>query len=171
MYDPTIFDNLKVALENQLYDLDTIDEHIHICGRKDLMDFAVMSRTFALQFVLREDETTKAELMLKTELTDLAGEILEDLDSDPRCSLHLRFTKTVMNPTLQCQAIEQAMTTIWEQDIQMIQTLSSTFGSSSSSMQNTIDVIFHPRLNEENMEELPLFLMHVLETVAMLNDL
>lgn len=171
MYDPTIFDNLKVALENQLYDLDTIDEHIHICGREDLMDFAVMSRTFALQFVLREDETTKAELMLKTELTDLAGEILEDLDSDPRCSLHLRFTKTVMNPTLQCQAIEQAMTTIWEQDIQMIQTLSSTFGSSSSSMQNTIDVIFHPRLNEENMEELPLFLMHVLETVAMLNDL
>ncbi|MNC74438.1 hypothetical protein D3C75_1257940 [compost metagenome] len=29
MFDPTIYDNLKVAFENYLYDLDNLDENIH----------------------------------------------------------------------------------------------------------------------------------------------
>ena len=171
MYDPTIFDNLKVSLENQLYDLDILDERIHIRNRRDVMDFAVMSRTFALQFVLREDETTSVELMLKTELDDLAAEILERSNSEPGCSIHLQFMKQLTQPDLQCREIEQALTMIWEQDIKITQTLSSTFGASTSNVLNTIDVAFRPRLNEENMNELSSFLTHVLETLSMLNNL
>ena len=169
LYDPTVFDNLKVALENQLYDLDTLDEHIHICNRRDVMDFAVMSRTLAIQFVLRENETTTVELMLTTELADLAGEILEHPDSEPGCSLQLQFTKRLTNPATECPEIEQTLNTIWEQDIQVTQTLSSIFGAAKSDVLNTIDVAFRPRLNEENMNELSPFLAHVLETLQMLN--
>ena len=171
MYDPTIFDNLKVSLENQLYDLDILDERIHIRNRRDVMDFAVMSRTFALQFVLREDETTSVELMLKTELDDLAAEILERSNSEPGCFLHLQFIKQLENPSMQCQAIEQVLTTIWEHDIGITQTLSSTFGAPTLNVLNTIDVAFRPRLNEENMNELSSFLTHVLETLSILNNL
>ena len=33
MYDPTVFENLKVAFENQVYDLDTIEREIRIINR------------------------------------------------------------------------------------------------------------------------------------------
>ncbi|MBE1554672.1 hypothetical protein [Sporosarcina limicola] len=41
MYDPTIFENLKVAFENQVYDLDNLDQKITITNRIDRMDFAI----------------------------------------------------------------------------------------------------------------------------------
>ncbi|MEI0739291.1 hypothetical protein VQ056_26320 [Paenibacillus sp. JTLBN-2024] len=52
MFDPTIFENLKVALENQLYDLDNIDGLIRIIGRDDRLEMSVMSREFAIRFEL-----------------------------------------------------------------------------------------------------------------------
>ena len=53
MFDPTVYDNLKVAFENYLYDLDNLDESIHITHRKDQLEMASMSREFILQFSLR----------------------------------------------------------------------------------------------------------------------
>ena len=44
MFDPTVFDNLKVAVENEFYDLDNLDRIIDITNRRDLLDMAVMSR-------------------------------------------------------------------------------------------------------------------------------
>ena len=52
MYDPTIFDNLKVAFENQVYDLDNLENEITITNRIDRMDFAVMGREFTIEFTL-----------------------------------------------------------------------------------------------------------------------
>ena len=36
MFDPTIFENLKVGIENAVYDLDNLDEIIRVTDRKDL---------------------------------------------------------------------------------------------------------------------------------------
>ena len=35
MYDPTVFENLKVAFENLLYDMDNIERKINITNRTD----------------------------------------------------------------------------------------------------------------------------------------
>lgn len=168
MYDPTIFDNLKVALENQLYDLDTLEEQIEIRNRRDVMDFAVLSREFALRFVLRSSPDIETEVILRASVRDLAGEIMEDPDTNPACSLALQFHKKIAIPSHQCPKIEQALQKIWEEEIVITQTLSYVFGAEEAGMLNIIEVAFIHRLTEENMTDLSSFLNHVLETLSFL---
>ncbi|KPV55085.1 periplasmic component, partial [Paenibacillus sp. A3] len=48
MFDPTIFDNLKVVLEGHLYDLDA-EQTIRVIGREDFIDLASMKRIFSMR--------------------------------------------------------------------------------------------------------------------------
>lgn len=76
MFDPTIYDNLKVAFENYLYDLDNLDESIHITHRRDQLELASMSREFTLRFCLRNHTAVTAEVVLRSSLQAIAAEIL-----------------------------------------------------------------------------------------------
>ncbi|MBD7908575.1 hypothetical protein [Sporosarcina gallistercoris] len=169
MYDPTIFDNLKVALENQLYDLDTLEEQIEIRNRRDVMDFAVLSREFALRFVLRKHPEIEVEVMLRASVHDLAGEIMEEPNANPACSLSLCFQKNVVDPKVECTGIEKVMASIWEQDIELKQTIRYVYGEENPELLNDIEAKFKPRLTEDNMTELSLFLEHVLDTLHVLS--
>ncbi|GKV69686.1 hypothetical protein NCCP2716_21840 [Sporosarcina sp. NCCP-2716] len=171
MYDPTIFDNLKVALENQLYDYEAIEEMIEIHDREDVMDFAVLARKFVLVFVLKDKPEIEASLILRAGVKDLAGEIMDLPNSQPGCTLALRFTKACANPDDECPAIEHVFGSIWEGEIELSQTVSYTFGERPHNMQNTIDAVFQKRLTEENMNEMPVFLQHVMDTLHVLNRL
>lgn len=71
MFDPTVFDNLKVAMENTVYDLDNLDSRIDITQRIDRLEMSVMSREFAVQFRLREHPSVTAEIQLKADLNNL----------------------------------------------------------------------------------------------------
>lgn len=73
MYDPTIFENLKVAFENQVYDLDNLDRKITITNRIDRMDFSILARDFAVQFTLVNQPDVTAEIVLGASVEDLAG--------------------------------------------------------------------------------------------------
>lgn len=169
MYDPTIFDNLKVALENHLYDLDTIEEQIEIRNRRDVMDFAVLSREFALGFVLRNHPEIEVEVMLRASVRDLAGEIMEDPNANPACSLSLCFQKNVVDPAVECAGIEQVMASIWEQDVELTQTIRYVYGEKNPQLMNSIEAAFKPRLTEDHMTALSLFLEHVLDTLHVLS--
>ncbi|WP_432352889.1 hypothetical protein [Sporosarcina sp. A2] len=169
MYDPTIFDNLKVALENQLYDLDTLDEQIEIQNRRDVMDFAVLSREFALHFVLRNHPEIDVEVILHAGVGDIAGEIMEDPKANPACSLSLCFQKSVLDPQTECAGIEQVMASIWEEDIELTQTIRYVYGKADLKLMNSIEAVFKTRITEENMTELSTFLEHVLDTLHVLN--
>lgn len=171
MYDPTIFDNLKVAFENRIYDLDTVEEQIDIRNRRDVMDFALMSREFSLRFVLRSQPAVEVEVILRAGVQDLAGEIMDDPASDPASSLLINFYKQMAVPTRQCPKIEHVMQEIWEEEIELTQTLSYVFGAGEPGLQNTIGVVFIPRLTEENMKDINPFLDHVLEALSMLDSL
>ncbi|PQP87056.1 hypothetical protein CPT76_26000, partial [Paenibacillus sp. AR247] len=77
MFDPSIFDNLKVAVENLVYDLDNLDGVVRVTGRDDRMEMSVMSREFAIRFVRSGNEAVTAEIGLAASLADLAAELLE----------------------------------------------------------------------------------------------
>jgi len=83
MYDPTIFENLKVAFENHIYDLDNIDRIITIMNRVDRIDLSVLAREFSIQFALVDQPEVTAEIVLEASLQDLAGEILEWTEINP----------------------------------------------------------------------------------------
>ena len=169
MYDPTIFENLKVAFENHVYDLDNIDRKITITNRVDRMDFSILAREFAIQFKLVGQQDVTAEIGLEASTKDLAGEILELPGQNPGCTLYLRFTKRIQNVNIQCKQVEKALNAIWEDEIELTQTLSIVYGQEMSNYLNKIELKFKPKINEENIGDISDFLYHVLETLGMLN--
>ncbi|VEF49410.1 group-specific protein [Bacillus freudenreichii] len=170
MYHPTHFENLKVAFENRIYDLDNIDEKITIVNRSNRTDFAVLSRELSIQFTLVDQPDVTAEVLLAASLEDLAGEILETYDATYGCTLFLRFYKHVHDAREQCVKIEEALYAVWENDIELKQTLSFTYGEDAPGYLNQIEVKFKVKISEENMREIPPFLEHVLKTLEVLND-
>lgn len=171
MYDPTVFENLKVAFENQIYDLDTIEHVVRITNRIDQMDFAVLNRKFAVQFTLFDKEDVSAEISLEASVQDLANEILEVPGQNPGCTLAVRFHKHVQREMEQCRQIEEALNDIWENEVLVVQTLSFLYGEDPSGFTNKIEVKFKTKIDEENMQEIPDFLHSVLEALYVLNDI
>lgn len=170
MYDPTIFENLKVVFENDVYDLDNIERKITITNRRDQMDFAVLTREFALQFSLVEQYEVSAEIVLTASVTDLAGEILERTEKDLGCTLLLRFTKSIQGVE-RCKEIEQALKGIWEDEIDLTQTLSFGYEQETVHYLNHIELKFKRKINEAHMHEIEDFLAHVLLSLEVLHKI
>lgn len=168
MFDPTVFDNLKVAFENQLYDLDNLDKDITIVSRHDRMEMATMSREFRLGFTLRENAEVTAEICLEASLRDLADEILEEPEKNPGCTLRLFFYMTVEEPEMECPVIESILTQIWTPPSRPEQTLQYTYDKQQTHYQNTAEVRFDRKVNENQMEDLPNLIDHILDSLEAL---
>ncbi|WP_314728294.1 hypothetical protein [Bacillus sp. Marseille-Q3570] len=170
MYDPTIFDNLKVAFENYVYDLDNVSGEVSISNRKDKLEMATMSRAFSLQFTLADQKDVTAEILLGASLQDLAAEILETSGEKPGCTLLVRFYKQVEDVEAECSQIEAGMQTIWSQR-PLTQTISFVYGPDQPVFMNTIEVGFNRKINEDQIEDIPALVDHILETLEQLNSM
>ncbi|MFF2888772.1 hypothetical protein [Paenibacillus sp. NPDC057967] len=171
MFDPTIFDNLKVAFENELYDLDNLDRIIDITGRKDVLDMAVMSREFSVSFRLAgSGDGVTAELVLDTSLRDLSAEILGLQGEKAACSLVILFHTEVEADGLEtrCREIERCIADIWMPEKVPVQTLSRVFGENSERYRNRVELRFSRRIGEEQMEDIPELIEHAVRTLAAL---
>ncbi|PYE49599.1 hypothetical protein HUB98_10285 [Paenibacillus barcinonensis] len=165
MFDPTIYDNLKVAIENYIYDLDNLDERIHVTHRRDQLDMASMSRVFTLQFCLREKAGITAELVLKSALEDTAAEILETPGSQPGCGLELRFALvTTKQPELLCPDIQAIMQEYWPSQ-RTLQRIHYTFGETPASFNVASSVYFDRKVNEDQMQDMPELCHHMLHVL------
>ncbi|WP_040225114.1 hypothetical protein [Bhargavaea cecembensis] len=165
MFDPTVFENLKVAFENRLYDLDNLDEIISITGRSDLMDFAVLGRSLSLRFIRTGQPDVEAEICLSAGAEELAGEILEKSVPDPGCTLAVRFFAKMERISTGCERIEAMLNRIWEEGIRVEQTLSFVYPQEEPVWLNRIEAKFHAKLGEENINELGPFIDSVLEAM------
>jgi hypothetical protein len=170
MFDPTVFDNLKVAFENQLYDLDNLAGQMRIINRVDRLDLSVLSREFALRLKLADHGSVHAEIRLEASLKDLATEILEMPGDTPGCALGLRFYLDVEDVTGQCQRIQQILQDIWQPESPPVQTLSFVFGEDRVIYMDTVELKFHRQINEEQMADIPELIEHVLHTLAALEE-
>lgn len=171
MFHPTIFENLKVAFENRIYDLDSLDGEIDILNRADRMDFAIMKRELAISFSLLGKPDTTVELILEASLKELSDEILERKRANPGCALRLRFKRHIQDESKQCKKIAEELSKVWEDDIDVKQTLSREFGKKEDVVLNTIVAKFKPKLSEEHIPEIPEFLEHVLASLEALNEI
>lgn len=171
MFDPTVFDNLKVALENQIYDLDNLDRRLDITNRIDRLEMAVMSREFVLQFTLPDRKEVSAEIQLTASLKDLAMEILEQPGGKPACSLGLRFSMQLVDVAVQCEKIERILMSIWSPELPPIQTISHIYGLESPIYTNTIELSFNRKISEDQMEDMGELVEHMLQTLQKLNGI
>lgn len=171
MFDPTIFENLKVALENIVYDLDNLDQKVLVTGRTDIQDMAVMSRKFTLRFELVPATGVAAEICLEAFLKDLAAEILELPGENPGCALSLRFYMSLHSGPSACDRIQKVLDIIWEPEVPPVQTLSYVHGEKSKKLKNRIELKFPRKINEHNMAELPSLTRHIIRTLEELSAL
>ncbi|WP_458463169.1 hypothetical protein [Paenibacillus sp.] len=154
MFDPTVYDNLKVGFENHLYDMDNLDERIQVTGRKDRLEMAVMSREFMLQFCLRDRPEVTGEVVLSSSLEELAAEILEMPDAHPGCRLELRFGMIVKEPETQCLAIRSILQQSWPEQ-RMCQNIRYIFNEEPITYNVTAHVYFDRSVNEDQMGDIP----------------
>ena len=171
MYDPTVFENLKVAFENHVYDLDNIERKINIINRTDRMDFSIIKRDFSIEFVLFDKPAVSAEIIIEASLEELASEILETPGKNPGCTLQLKFQKDVMDVPSECKNIELALKQIWEGDITITQHVSFEYGYLEQNYVNTTLLSFQQKINEDNMSEIEDFLASVIESLELLHDI
>ncbi|MDO7908045.1 hypothetical protein Q5741_16655 [Paenibacillus sp. JX-17] len=170
LYDPTIFENVKVALENEIYDLDNLSQAVVIQGRQDLMDLAVLSRRFMLAFALPQHFGITAEVELSSSLHDLAGELLQLAGTEPiGCRLDIRFRMKLREPEAVCAQISSVLSGIWGPEPRIAQHLTYTFGTEG--YLNRIDVTFDRKIGEEQMDDLAELLDYVLRSLRALHEL
>lgn len=165
MFDPTVFENLKVAFENQLYDLDNLTGQIRIINRSDQLIVSNMSREFTLQFELADKEKVTAEIHLQASLEDLAVEILEIPGETPGCTLTLRFYLQVEDVKKQCPRVEEILQDIWKQEHRPTQIISFVFGDDPAVYTDIVELKFHRKVNEDQMGDIPELIQHVLKTI------
>ncbi|WP_405153678.1 hypothetical protein [Paenibacillus sp. FSL K6-0108] len=170
MFDPTIYDNLKVGFENHLYDLDNLDELISITDRKDQLEMARMSREFVLQFSLRDCPDVTGEVVLSTSLEDLAAEIMETPGSSSGCRLRLRFRLVVNDPEVQCPSISSILQQSWPEQ-RKLQHIHYIFEDQPATYSITAEVHFDRNVNEDQMGDIPDLCDHMVNVLTQLSQM
>lgn len=171
MFDPTIFENLKVGIENYVYDLDNIDQDIIVTNRQDLLDLAVMSRTFSLFFSLTESNEVTAEICIEASTKDLSDEILEKQDQEIGSKLIIRFYMEIDTPEQTCPIIEDVCQSIWGFELVPVQTINYQYGEDTQNWKNKIEISFPRKINEDQMNDIPNLIDHMLQSLVELNRL
>lgn len=157
MFDPTIYENIKVVLEGEIYDID-LSGKILVTMRKDLIDLASMSRKFVIQFkLLDSDKEIYAELNLIANIEDLASEKLERNDMSSGCEIIIKFYTIVTDSESDCQKIDNKLGMIWDKRPEISQKLSYNYNQSEknrSELLNEISLNFGRKIDEDNISDI-----------------
>jgi hypothetical protein len=171
MFDPTIFDNMKVVLEGAVYDLDFAGE-IVVTGRIDRVELSTMSRTYALRFKEQGRGECSAEVRLSADISDLAAELLQKKDEAPGCRLTIRFMCRIRGEE-DCREINGLIGKIWGGRPSIRQTISFVYDPAKKPdfFQNEVQLDFDRKLDEAQVDDFPELLRHVLTSLRALNRL
>lgn len=171
MFDPTIYDNLKVVLEGEIYDRD-LDGHIQIVDRSDLVDLAMMSRMFIMRFQIPDFSDSIIEVKLHASAEDLAGEIVEAINPAIGCRLHIgyrvRAYGNYMAAEARSQKIRQYLIKVWGDDLVIGQELCFFPNQSKDSLayecRSTIE--FGRKISEKQIDDIPQLVDHLIMTLG-----
>ncbi|MFD2612250.1 hypothetical protein [Paenibacillus gansuensis] len=168
MFDPTVFDNVKVVFEGSVYDLD-LEGLIDVTGRNDIMDLSLFSRTYRVRFRLKGSNGTEAELLLGADLANLASEILEQSGPVPGCTLSVRFAFQTGTPEISCAEAERLIRGIWGEEYKLTQQVKYSFGERQALYHIQAELHFHRLFTESLIEDIPELLSHVMLTLQQLD--
>jgi hypothetical protein len=177
MFDPTIYDNVKVVLEGAVYDMD-LSGKILVTQRIDQIDLSSMSRYFSISFQQIDMPDNIAEISLRVHLRDLAAEILELPNESsenvilftPGCHLVISFMTNIQDPQQECPLIQSSLANIWQQRPQITQRLSYMFDEQPLGYDNQIDLRFGRKIDEAQLDDFPELLQYAIASLAWLNE-
>lgn len=165
MFDPTIYENLKIILEGLVYDLD-FDGHLTVTDRKDIVDLASMSRKYSIEVSVQGKKgPVKALIDLEAGLKDLADEIMERETSQTGCRFSVTYYVMVQDIEAECTKIGEGLRNIWGTRGEVTQKVSYIFGLPRGSYQNEAKVEVRDKLHVENNEQLEEYLERMMTAV------
>ncbi|WP_028400044.1 hypothetical protein [Ectobacillus panaciterrae] len=167
MFDPTVYENLKVIAEGAVYDRD-LDGEILVTNRRDLIDLAAMSRTYHISFQLREEQTSAA-FILTADTKNLAGEILEERFV-PGCQLQLKFAFS-LSSLESCGHMQQLFEDIWGKERMITQRISYEYNKQAISYEDEVTIFFQKVITEDHADDLPVIIEYMIKTLHTLKDI
>ncbi len=93
MFDPSVFENLKVVVEGAFYDMD-LEGELAIIDRHDYVDLAYMSRIFEISTRLdaSKEKAVECTLSLSAGLQAFSSEKISSITKrEPGCDLKIKF--------------------------------------------------------------------------------
>ncbi|MBP1995256.1 hypothetical protein [Paenibacillus eucommiae] len=169
MFDPTIYENLKVVLEGAVYDMD-LEGAILVTKRTDRIELSSMSRYYAIEFTQPSCAANKAQISLEVHLRDLAAEILENANEKPGCTMEVILSTVVDDPILECALIEKEIEVIWQKRPIITQTLSFDFNEQPVRYFNQIKLHFGRKVDEGQIDDFPELIRYAMKSLIWLNQ-
>ncbi len=170
MFDPTVFDNLKIILEGTVYDLDLSGQLI-VIGRQDIVELASMNRQYKIMFrnELHHPNLKCAAITLKMDLKNISMELLEGLGESAGCSIGIEFIMNISNYREICPNIETKLQAIWGKERTISQLLSFPFSEGDQQVMNTVKIDFNRLIGEEHIDDFPELISYIYETLDVLH--
>jgi hypothetical protein len=177
MFDPTVFDNVKVVLEGEVYDQD-LTGAIQVAAREDLVDLASFSRTFRIAFRTKPSAGRyMAWIELSSSLRNIAAEILEQPKAEAGCSLTVSFAAAIAdargaeetNPQVICAQADAAVKAVWGGQYQLEQQVTHTYGFGKETVSHTVRLLFGRTFTEAVIDDLPELVSHTIKTLEQLS--
>ncbi|MCC2686616.1 MAG: hypothetical protein K0R75_3515 [Paenibacillaceae bacterium] len=171
MFDPTIFDNMKVVLEGAVYDLDLSGKFV-VTDRVDRIELSTMSRTYSIQFCEQGKGECHAEIALEAGISDLAAELMQVKNSAPGCLLAIRFRHYIRSVE-DCLDVGLAFEDIWQGRPSIHQTISFVYDPMErpKRFMDLIELQFDRKLDEAQIDDFPELVRHVVISLQKLNQL
>ncbi|MFT4414132.1 hypothetical protein ACLM5H_09750 [Fredinandcohnia humi] len=169
MFDPTVFDNLKVVIEGALYDLD-LDGDLTITDRKDELELATMARHYRITFTRKDYHADRinAYIDLTFDLYNLATELQSMSDRRPGCKLEIGFIVDIKTLDV-CSTIPIILEKIWGETRTIQQEISFDYNANNK-YTNNIKIIFNRLLYEDNVDDLLEMLEYLLVSLQQINN-
>ncbi|WP_204524716.1 hypothetical protein [Litchfieldia alkalitelluris] len=171
MFDPTVFDNLKVVLEGAIYDYD-LNGHIEVIDRKDLVDLATLKREYNISIkTISERNTPYCKMTLTMDLENISSELLKRENAQPGCAVFIEFTTEVNDYVTECEKILQILTRIWGTNRLITQHISFIYNQEKIKfLHNTSKIQFNHLIGEEHVEDLVEMVDYIINTLDDLNS-
>ncbi|WP_226657525.1 hypothetical protein [Pseudalkalibacillus hwajinpoensis] len=168
MFDPTIYENVKVVLEGELYDRD-LEGEISIVSREDFVDLASLSRKYLMKFTGNENVCVTIELF--ADLANFSAEQLQIDHIEPGCEIKIYFDVTILHED-DCAEIEEDIRSIWGYRPTISQTVSFPYESDLQDVSLTTHVVleFNRKINEDQISDLADLIEYAIQTSNLLGE-
>jgi hypothetical protein len=155
MFDPTVFDNLKVIVEGYIYDLD-LENEISVTDRSDNIDLATMSRSYTITFANKYKKNPTATIGMEMRQQQLVGELMHSIEN-PGCHINVALEEQLQTQEYD-ELLLKKLKKIWEgHSIKLFLTKEIT--SSLKVYHHRYQVDFQICYGENDIEEL----LHIVE--------
>lgn len=151
MFDPTVFDNLKVIVEGYIYDLD-LEKEISVINRSDMIDLARMSRSYLITFSNIEKSPSSVTFEIEMKHKQLSGELQQKI-LNPVCHIKLTLQEEI-NGKEYDELLLRKLKKLWGDEHLIKLFVTKEITSPIKNYQHQYQICFNTTYGEDDIEAL-----------------